>query len=159
MRLEVGLQRRHFVLAAARAFQIVHGIAINREETHGGAVFGCHVGNGGAVGQRQRLDSLAIKLDKLAHHFSLAQHFGHGQHQVGRGHTFAQATFHVKADNIRGQEIDGLTEHTRFGLNTAHAPTDNTNTVNHGGMGVSTYQRIKINYTVFIFVHTTRQIF
>ncbi len=43
-------------LAAGR-LEIIERLGIDREEAAGRAVFRCHVGDGGAVGQRQRIEA------------------------------------------------------------------------------------------------------
>ena len=40
-------------LGAAGAAEVVDRFVVDREEAHGGAVFGGHVGDGGAVGQAE----------------------------------------------------------------------------------------------------------
>ena len=51
--LGVSLNQRDPRLIAAGVLQVADGFGINREEATGGAVFGGHVGDGGAVGERQ----------------------------------------------------------------------------------------------------------
>src|SRR6218665_1788640 len=74
--LEVGLKDFDLVLAATRALEVGDGFFVDRKEAHRGAVLGRHVGDGGAVGQRQRARAGAEELDELAHHLVLAQQFG-----------------------------------------------------------------------------------
>ena len=61
---------------------------IDGEEADGRAVLGGHVGDGGAIGQRQRGDSSAVELDELADDALLAQHLGDGEDEVGGGAAF-----------------------------------------------------------------------
>src|SRR3546814_1943388 len=69
---------------------LIQRFAIDREDAAGGAVFGRHVGDGGAVGQRQVVQTVAKELDELADHTVLAQHLGDGKHQIGGGGTLRQ---------------------------------------------------------------------
>ena len=52
---------------------------------------GRHVGDGGAVRERQALEAVAEELDELVDHALLAQHLGHGEHEVGGGGAGRQA--------------------------------------------------------------------
>ncbi|MCY1165645.1 hypothetical protein D9M73_55560 [compost metagenome] len=101
LRLEVGFKSFDLGLGAACALEVVNGFFIDREKTHGGAVLGRHVANGGAVRQGQRACAFAEKLDKLADDFFTAQLLGHTQHQIGRGHAFAQAACQLKTHHVR----------------------------------------------------------
>ena len=68
----------------------------------------------------------------------------------------------MHADNFRNFEVDGLSEHSRFGLNSADAPADYAETVNHCGMGVRADKRVGIENAVvfaFGFKNQSRQIF
>ena len=53
--------------------QVVETATVHGEEADRGAVLGAHVGDGGAVGDRQLGHARAEKLDKLARHAHLSQ--------------------------------------------------------------------------------------
>ena len=76
--------------------------------------------------------------------FVLAQHLGDGEHQVGRGHAFAQAARELDADDVGREEVDRLAEHAGLGLDAAHAPADDADAVDHRGVAVGADQRIGI---------------
>nr|GEU28369.1 hypothetical protein [Tanacetum cinerariifolium] len=159
LRLEVGGKCVDLGLGAARAFEVFDGGVVDREEAHGGAVFRGHVGDGGAVGHRQRLGAFAEELDEFADDFFLAQQFGDGQHQVGRGAAFAQHAGQVHADHVRGQEVDWLAQHAGFRLDAAHAPADHADAVDHGGVRVGADQRIRVVHAAVVLVDAARQVF
>ncbi len=68
---------------------------IDGEEADGRAIFGRHVADGGAIGQRQRGHAGSVELDELADHAFLAQHLRDGEHQVGGGASFGKPAFAV----------------------------------------------------------------
>ena len=157
LRLEVSLKSLHLDLRATRAREVIDRLVVHGKETHGGAVFGGHVGNCGAVRQGQCACAFAKKFDKLAHHLVLAQDLGHGQHQIGSGHTLTQATRQFEAHNVGREEIHRLAQHGRFGLNATAAPAHYANAVDHGGVTVGTYQGVRVINTVRCLVDATRQ--
>ena len=89
LRLGVGLDQRELLLGAPGQPQVVDGDLVDRENRCGGAEFGAHVAQRGAVGQRHLGHTGAVELDELADHAVLAQHLGHGEHHVGGGHARA----------------------------------------------------------------------
>ncbi len=63
--------------------EVAQRLGVHGEDAAGGAVLRGHVGDGGAVGQRQVGQSRAEELHELADDALLAQHLGDGQHEVG----------------------------------------------------------------------------
>lgn len=55
LRLGIGLDQRNLLLAAAGQAQVGQRFCVDWEDAAGGAVFGSHIADGGAVGQRQVL--------------------------------------------------------------------------------------------------------
>ena len=64
----------------------------------------------------------------------------------------------MAADDVGGQEGIGLAEHAGFGFNAADAPCHDTDTVDHGGVRVSTEHGIGEPHAVF-FPDAARQVF
>ena len=65
-----------------------------------------------------------------------AEHFGDAQGEVGGGDALGELAVEVDADDFRDEEGDRLAEHAGFGLDAAHAPADDAEAVDHGGVGV-----------------------
>ncbi len=144
LRLGVGLDQRDLLLAAPGQAQVGQRFGIDREDAAGGAVLRRHVADGGAIGQRQVLQSLAEEFDELADHAVLAQHLRHRQYQVGGGGAFGQPAGQLEADHLRDQHRRGLAEHRRFRFDAAHAPAEHADAVDHGGMAVGAEYRVRI---------------
>ncbi len=100
LRPGIGLDQRDVFLGAAGETQVIQGFVINREDAAGGAVFRCHIGNGGAVGQWQMVEACTMKFDELADDAMRPKHFHDGQHQIGSGCAFRQAAGQLKADDL-----------------------------------------------------------
>ncbi|SSW87044.1 Uncharacterised protein [Klebsiella pneumoniae] len=64
----------------------------------------------------------------------LAQHLGDGQHQIGGGNAFRELSGQLEAHHIRNKHGYRLAEHGGFRFNTADAPAQHAQTVDHGGM-------------------------
>ena len=140
--LGVRLDQCDLFLAATGQAQIVDRLAIDRKDAAGGPVFRCHVGDGGAIGQRQVLQAIAVELDELSDHAQRTQHLGHGQHQIGGGGALGQSAGQLEADHLRDQHRRGLSQHGRFGLDAAHAPAQHADAVDHRGVAVGAEHRV-----------------
>ena len=148
----VGLDQFDRSLGPSGQTQIIQGDLIDREKPAGGAILRCHVGNGGAVSQWQIRQAVAEKLDELADNALAAQHLRHRQHQVGGGDAFFQFAAEFKTHHFRDQHRHWLAEHRGFGFNAAHAPAQDTQAINHGGVGVGTDQCVGERVSTAVFV-------
>ena len=134
LRPEVRLERVALRVGPSGAAEIVHRLGVHREIAHGRTIFRRHVGNRRAVGQRKRSGAFPVEFDEFADHFGLAQQFGDMQGEVRGGDALAQTPGEVHSDHFRGEEINGLAEHTGLRLDAAHPPANHTETVDHGGV-------------------------
>ena len=66
LQLRVSVDQGDTLGAAAGEAQVGQRFGIHREEAHRGAVFGSHVGDGGAVGKREARKPGAVELDELS---------------------------------------------------------------------------------------------
>ena len=146
LRFGVGLHQRDLFIAASAQAHVRERDVINREETAGCPVFRSHIGDSGAVSQRQRIQTVAVEFNKFPHHAKLAQHLGDGEHEVGGGNPFTQLAGQLEANDIGNQHGDRLSEHCRFRFDTANAPPQYAQTVNHSGMGIGTDQGVRIGH-------------
>ena len=89
-------------LLARRRLEIGERLLVDGEEAAGRAIFRRHVGDGGAVLERQIGEAGAEELDELADHAARAQHLGDGEHEIGRGHAVAQARRSGGSRPLRG---------------------------------------------------------
>ena len=136
LRLVVGPEPVDVLLGAAGEREVPAGLLVDGEVAHGRAVLGGHVGDGRAVGDRERRRSIAEVLDELADDFRVAQQLGDGENEVGRGHALLQRPGEVHTDHVRREEVDRLPEHARFRLDSADAPGDDPQAVDHRRVGV-----------------------
>ncbi len=144
LRLGVGLDEGDAGRLAAGGREVVQRLRVDREETAGRAVFGGHVGEGRAVGDRHRVEAGAVELDEFADHPLPAQHLGHGQHEIGRGDALAQLPVQAEADHLGQQHRQGLAEHRRFRFDAPDAPAEHGEAVDHGGVAVGADERVGI---------------
>ena len=141
---EIGFDQRDAVLVAAGQVQVGERFGVHREEAAGGAVFWCHVGDGGAVGDCQVVQSGAEEFDELADDALLAENLGDRQHEVGGRSPFGHLAGEAEADHVRDQHGDRLAEHGGFGLDAAHAPAEHAGAVDHGRVAVRAIERVRI---------------
>ena len=140
----VGFDQRDLFFAASGEPQILQTFFVDGEDAAGRAVFGRHVGDGGAIGERKIAQARAEVLDKFSDDAMLAQHFGDGQDKIGRGRAFAQSSGKLHAHYQRNQHGNRLPEHGRLGFNSTHAPTQNAQPIDHRRMTVCAYQGVGI---------------
>ena len=144
LRTHVGFDQRDTVGVAPGEMQIVQRDLIDREEAAGGAIFRGHVGDGGAVGQRQIIEAGTEEFDEFADHAAPAQHLRHGQHEIGRGGALRHAPNQAEADDVGDQHGDRLAKHRGLGLDAADAPAENSESVDHRGMAIGAIKRVRI---------------
>ena len=152
------LVRRTMVVGTAGGPEVVHRLLVDREKTHRRAVLRRHVGDRGAVGQRQLPCAVAVKLNKLPDHLGLAQHLGNGQRKVGRGDALAQCAVKPHADHVRRQEVDRLTQHPGLGLDAADAPADDAQPVDHRRVRIGADERVRIINAIRAAQYAAREI-
>ena len=117
---------------------------VDREKAHRRAVLRGHVGNRSAVCKGHARDAVAEELDELVNDPLFAKDFGDTQHQIGSGRTRCQASCELHADDFGCQHVKGLPKHIGFGLDSSDAPTQNAQSIDHGGVRIGTYERIGI---------------
>ena len=144
LRLGIGDDQRDKIRRAAGVAQVADGVVVDREEAAGRAVFGRHVADRGAVGDREAGQTGAEIFDEFADDAALAQNLRHGKHEIGGGDAFLELAVEPHADHLRQQHRIGLAEHRRFGLDAADAPAEHRQPVDHGGVRVGADQRVRI---------------
>ena len=70
-----------------------------------------------------------------------------------------QLAGHLEADDLRRKNRNRLTEHGRFGFDTAHAPAQHAHAVDGGRMGIGSDERIGIGHTIVAGHDATGEIF
>ena len=151
--LAIGFHQRNLLRLAPGSAQIIQCGFVHGEDAARRAIFRRHVGDGGAIGQRQPRQSRPKEFHKLAHYAGLAQDLRHSKHQVsGRG-AFTQLPCQFEPDHLRQQHGNRLPQHGCLGFNAAHAPAQHPQAVDHGGVGIRSYQRVWIShaYAVALF--------
>lgn len=156
--LQIGLNLSDLVVFSSGESQVVDGLVIDWEVAHGGAVFGCHVGDGGSVSEGKRCHTRAEELNKLANDSSLPQDLGGSQHQISCGAIALQLAMESEANHLRQHHGDCLAQHYGLSLNAADPPADHSQTVDHGGVTVSTHNRIRVQQTLLISKHHASQV-
>ena len=140
--LGVGLDELDLFVAAIGEAEIGESFRVDREKAHGGAIFGSHVGDGGAVGKREAGKSGAVKFDEFSDDAFLAQHLRDGEDEVGGRGAFGQAAVQLEADDRGNQHRERLAEHGGLRFDTANAPADDAEAVDHGGVRIGADERI-----------------
>ncbi len=158
----IGFDEGQAVFIAARHMHVVDSLAVDREEAACCAVFRAHIADGGTVGQGHAFQARSEEFDELADHTLLAQHLHHGEDKIGCRHAFLDLTGQAEPDDFGQEHGYWLAEHGSLGLDTANAPAEHAEAVDHGCVRVGANARIRIGdgYTVFFLgPYSLRQIF
>jgi hypothetical protein len=101
------------------------------------------------------LDSFTEEFHKLANHPSFSQHLHNSEYEIRGGYMLFQLASKLKSDHFRQDHSDGFAEHDCFGFNTTDTPASHTQTINHSGMGVCAYERVRVeDLLVILHDHT-----
>ena len=134
----------HEIIRAAGSPKVSEGFLVDGEVTHRGTVFGGHVGDCGAVRERKFGGSGSVEFNEFSDDFVLAENLGHGEGKIGGSGGSGKFPGQIKTDDFGGQEGKGLAEHTGFRFNSAHSPANDSEAVDHGGVGIGTDERIGV---------------
>ncbi len=136
----------------ARESQVDQRLLVDREDAARRAVFGRHVRNGGAIGERHRVEAGAEELDKLADDAFIAQHLRYGQNEVGCGRPFGKLAGELEADHLWNEHRHRLAEHGRLRFDAADAPAEHAQAVDHRRVRIGADQRVGVQRVRFFIV-------
>ncbi len=106
--LRVPLNQLHKLLRPAGHAQVAERLVVHGEHGGGRAVFRGHIGDGGAVRQRESREAGAIELHELVHHAPRAQHLCDGKHEVGRGRSLGQRAGELEPYHPGSEQVQWL---------------------------------------------------
>ena len=153
LRLGISFDQRHAVGFAAGALEVFDRIVIDREEAARRAIFRRHVRDRGFILKRKVRKAGAEEFDELADNALLAQHLDNRQHEVCCSCTFSHLAGQLESDNFRDEHRDRLAKHGSFSLDTANAPTQHGEAVDHGRVAVCADAGVRISngFAIFLF--------
>lgn len=130
------LDERDVFARTAGAAEVVQRPFVGREEADGRAVLRRHVGDRRPVGDRQRGHAWPAELQEPLNQAVLVQHLGQVQRQVGGENALGELAHQPEADHLGDAHRGRFTEHGCRGLDTADAPAEHRQRVDHGRMTV-----------------------
>ena len=130
--------------------QVVHALGINRKEAHCGAILRRHVRDRRPVHNRQRRSARAEELYKFPHHLCLAQDLRDGQREIRRCDAFLKFARQMHSNYIRRQEINRLSQHSCFRLDSTNPPSNDPQTIDHGRVRISANQSVRVINQVLV---------
>ena len=87
-------------------------------------------------GSESLVRPVAVELDELADHAVGAEHLGYGEDEVRGRHALGKGVRQLEADDLGDEHVVGLAEGDGLGLDAAHAPAEDAEAVDHGGVAV-----------------------
>jgi hypothetical protein len=109
-----------------------------------------HIRDCGSVSDRQIVETIAKKFNKLTNNAVFSKHFYNGQDQICRSGCLEQVSGQFEAYGLRHQQRNGLAQHRRFRFYSTNAPTVQAKAINHSGVRVGANQRVRIQQTATI---------
>ena len=146
--LGVGLDQRDAVVVAAGQTQIIDGLLVDVEHRRGGAVFRRHVGDGGAITDRQAVGTFAVELQIRADHSLATQELGQRQHHVGAGDARLEPAAQLDANDVRQAHHRGTAQHHRLGFEAADADGNHAQRIDHRRVRVGADAGIREGHAV-----------
>ena len=128
----------HAVGTSVGHSEIVEGFRIRREISHGSSVLRGHVSDSGSISQAEVGNTRTEKLYEFANNTSLSESVDDLKDQISSSDIFSERACESVTNDFRENHGNRLTKHDSFSFNTSNTPADNTETVDHGGMGIST---------------------
>ena len=140
--LGVGFNQCHLRGFAPGQLQIINGLLVDIKQRRRRAKLGCHVGDGGAVAQRQGGCTFAVELQIRADDFLLAQVFGQRQHHVGGSDAGLGLAGQLDADDVGQAHPRGTPQHHALGFQPADADGNHAQRINVRRVAVGADQRV-----------------
>merc|ERR1719469_225698 len=147
---EIFLDHLDMVLISAGQSHAVNRVGINGEVSHGRTVLGGHVSDSRAIGEGEVLSAGSMELHELANDSTFAEHLDNGQSQIGSRYVLGHLTGQVESDNLGKHHGNGLAEHDSLSLDATDTPSSDSETVDHGGVGVSTDDGVGVEKAVTV---------
>ena len=144
----VGLDERHLLVGAAREAKIGERLRVDGEDRAGGAELGRHVAERRPVGERQAGEPRSMELDELSDDARVAEDLGHPKDEVRRGGAVRETAAEPEAEHAGDEHGERLPQHRRFGLDAAHAPPEDAETVHHRRMAVRADDGVGIGHAL-----------
>ena len=138
------LNRRDEILIPPGQFKVFQRRLVHREKAHGRAVLRCHVRDRRACRQRHTDKARPEVLHKLSNDAMLAEYLRNAENKISRRAAFGKFAQKLHADHFRNQHRNWLTQHARFGFNTADAPPKNTEPIDHCRVRVRAHKAVRI---------------
>ena len=138
----VGFDEADVIFAAAGEAEVGERFGVDGEEAHRRAIFGRHIGDGGAVGEGEAREAGAVEFDEFSDDAFFAQHFRDGEDEVGGGGAFGQPSVEFESDDSGDQHRERLAEHGGFRFDAADAPAEDAEAVDHRGVRIGADERI-----------------
>ncbi len=112
----IGFHQPDLFVITASQFQVINRLLINVKHRGSGAILGRHIGNRGAIAQRQAGRAFAVEFQVRRDHFLLTQKLGQGQDQVSSRNAGLQLPGQFNTDNVGQTHPGRATQHYTLSL-------------------------------------------
>jgi len=140
----------NFAFISSRESEIVQGLVVDWEVTHGSSVFWSHVRDGGSVSKREVLASWSKEFNELSYDTSLSEHLHASKDEISGSSVLWELSSKSESNDLWQDHRNGLAEHDRLSFNTSNTPTGNSESVNHSSVGISSNNRVWVKKSVLV---------
>jgi len=123
-------------------------LVIDWEESHGCTVFWGHVGDSGSIGQTEVGASWSKELNELSDDTTLSEHGDASKNEISSGGVLWEHTSKFESNDLGQDHGNLLAKHDRFGFDTTDSPSNDTKSIDHGSVRISSDARIWVEDTV-----------
>ena len=155
---EVVSNRLYVLRISPGVAEVLKRFFIDGEKAHRRAIFGRHVGDRRSIGRVEICRPFAKIFNELPYHIGLPKHLGDTKHKVGGGGSLRKLAGEMNADDVGSQKVNGLPKHSGFGFDTANAPSDYSEAVDHRCVRISSDKSVG-EIDAASFEHALRKIF
>ena len=156
--LAVRLDECEPFLVASRQPQVLQRLVVHGEEAAGRAVLGRHVPDRRPVREREPDEPVPEVLDELPDHARRSQQLRDRQDEIGRGRALRHRARELEADDLRDEHRHGFAEHRRLGLDSADAPAEHAEPVDHRRVRIRADERVRERLAVARLDHAREEL-
>jgi hypothetical protein len=150
VRSEISFNNSDLFSSSVGLLEIFKSLVISGEVTHSGTIFGTHVGQSGSVSNAESSSTGTKVFNELADDTSLSQHLSAGKDQISGSGGLGELSSKLETDDFGEDHGNGFTEHDGLTFDTTDTPTNDTKTVDHGSVGVSSDDGIRVKDTLVV---------
>jgi hypothetical protein len=137
----------------------INGYFIDWEETSSGTIFRSHVCNGSSISEGETLDTRSKEFYEFSDDTSLSENLSDSKNEISCSSSLGEFASQFETNDFGENHRRAFAEHVRFSFNATNTPTENTETIDHGSVGISSNDGVRIDDAVLVSEDTSSEVF